>query len=106
MGIAAAMLVCGVLVGLHGISAPPPSPDIAELRAELHDVRQMLALSLMQQQSATERLRGVDWIALIDFIVETRDTDAVAQLRDLSKNPDANEAVRGRATRSLSHLGS
>ena len=167
MSIGVAMLACGVFLGLHWTSAPPPSPDIAELHAELHDVRQMLALSLMQQQSATERLRGVDWstridkpgnevvsalldtllhdpnvnvrlaavdalrrfseqeavrkatltalgdlsspllqIALIDFIVETRDTDAVAQLRDLSKNPEANEAVRGRAARSLRQLGS
>jgi len=34
---------------------------VEQLRAELHATRQMVALSLLQQQSATERLRGVSW---------------------------------------------
>jgi hypothetical protein len=41
--------------------AAPPSPELAELRSELSQTRQMVALSLMQQQSATDRLRGVSW---------------------------------------------
>jgi hypothetical protein len=166
LGIAVALLLSGVFVGFHWTPAPL-SRDAAELRVELHDARQMLALSLLQQPSASERLRGVDWstriddpgnevvsalldtlthdpnvnvrlatvdalrrfseqeavraattealsdlsspllqIALIDFMVETRHTDAVAQLSTLSKDPEANEAVRGRAAWSLRQLGS
>jgi hypothetical protein len=32
-----------------------------ELREEVRHTRQLVALSLLQQQSASERLKGVDW---------------------------------------------
>jgi hypothetical protein len=168
---AAALLVVGVLAG--GVFArllpkptPVPGADLTELRRELKDVREMLTLSLMQQQSATERLRGVSWsndidqpgsaivsalldtllhdpnvnvrlaavdalrrfsgqdsvrkgtaqaladasspllqVAIIDFMVETKDTDAAATLRRLSQDAMVNEAVRGRAVEGLERLG-
>jgi HEAT repeat protein len=31
------------------------------MRSEMHDLREMVSLSLMQQQSASERLKGVSW---------------------------------------------
>jgi hypothetical protein len=168
---AAALLVIGVLAGgvffrLLPKPAPVPGADLTELRRELKDVREMLTLSLMQQQSATERLRGVSWsneidqpgnavvsalldtllhdpnvnvrlasvdalrrfsgqdsvrkgtaraladtsspllqVAIIDFMVETKDTEAVAMLRRLSQDTMVNEAVRGRAARGLERLG-
>jgi len=62
-GFAAAMLVVGVYAGsmARTPAAEPAAPaaDLSELRRELHDMREMLTLSLMQQQSAAERLRGV-----------------------------------------------
>ena len=128
-------------------------------------MRQMLTLSLMQQQSATERLRGVSGsaqidqpgneivgalldtlmhdpnvnvrlacvdalrrfsgqdqvrrgtiqalsetsyplvqIALIDYMVETKDTGAADALRRLSEDAMVNEAVRGRAVWGLRQL--
>ena len=71
LALAASLLIVGVLVGRalpprQAQPALPPSTEIAEVRSELKDMRQMLTLSLMQQQSATERLRGVSWTAQID----------------------------------------
>lgn len=67
---AASLLIVGVLVGRAWPEAPrtqaQPQAEIAEVRSELRDMRQMLTLSLLQQQSATERLRGVNWTAQID----------------------------------------
>jgi hypothetical protein len=36
------------------------------MREELRDLRQMVTLSLMRQQSATDRLKGVSWSGQID----------------------------------------
>ena len=76
---AAAMLVIGVGIGWFaagrsGGSAfggtSPASNDstaqIAAIRNEMHDLREMVSLSLMQQQSATERLKGVTWTGQLD----------------------------------------
>jgi hypothetical protein len=149
------------------VRTPPPEPDptLVELRRELRDMRQMLMISLMQQQSATERLRGVSGsvqidqpgteivrtlletlmhdpnvnvrlacvdalrrfseqdvvrrgtvqalaessyplvqIALIDFMVETKDKDAIDALRRLSEDSMVDEAVRGRAAWGVEQL--
>ena len=49
----------GVGLGRVLTLVPSSSPEIAELRQELRDTRQMVTLSLLQQQSASERLKGV-----------------------------------------------
>src|SRR5207249_12217743 len=130
-------------------------PQLAMLREELRDMRQMVTLSLLQQQSASERLKGVSFttgteqpgsdvtvalldtlmhdpnvnvrlaciralerfnkqaavraavvqavsreasplvsIALIDFILEARDTMAIDVLRQLSEDEQRDKAVR------------
>jgi len=78
---AAAMLVIGIAIGRYGApnKARPPAAEstaaatatdsasqIAAMRSEMHDLREMVSLSLMQQQSASERLKGVSWIGQID----------------------------------------
>jgi hypothetical protein len=166
------VLIVSAFAAGHYLPRPlSPSQDalqasnLAELRGELHQMREMLTLSLIQQQSATERLRGVSGsaridqpgneivgalldtlmhdsnvnvrlacvdalrrfstrdtvrrgtiqalgessfplvqIALIDFMVETKDTSAVDALRRLSEDSMANEAVRGRAVWGLQQL--
>jgi len=161
----AAMLVLlvGIQVG-RGIR-PPTSPEVHELSQEVRDLRQMVSLSLMQQESASERLKGVSWssqldrpgdevvsalidtlmhdsnvnvrlasidalkrfadrdsvrsaaiqalgtqrsplvqMALIDFVVETREHAALSTLRQLAKDSTVNEAVRARAAWGIDHL--
>jgi RNA polymerase sigma factor (sigma-70 family) len=65
--LSAALLVIGILVGRQSETpAPPARGEIAALRQELHDMHEMVTLSLMQQQSASERLRGVGWSNQLD----------------------------------------
>jgi len=171
---AAAVLILAAYVGGRYSTRNVPAPgdalqasNLAELRGELRQMREMLTLSLMQQQSATERLRGVSGsaqidqpgneivgalldtlmhdpnvnvrlacvdalrrfsgqeqvrlgtvqalnqpsfplvqIALIDYLVETRDKAAADALRRLSEDSMVNEAVRGRAVWGLQQLKS
>jgi hypothetical protein len=65
-------MAAALLVAAAGFAAgrswPNVAPEtaIAEMRGELHGMRQMVALSLLRQESASERLRGVTWSANID----------------------------------------
>jgi hypothetical protein len=71
---AAAMLVIGIGIGWFaadrtGGTRPTPNDStaqIAAMRSEMHDLREMVSLSLMQQQSASERLKGVTWTGQLD----------------------------------------
>jgi hypothetical protein len=64
---AAALLVLGIAAGRAGRApAEQPAEDLASLRGELREMRQMLGLSLMQQQSASDRLRGVTWSSRLE----------------------------------------
>src|SRR5438128_1660478 len=63
-GIALALLAIGISAGLLSRpvpASPQPNGEISQLRGELSEMRQMVALSLMQQQSASDRLKGVSW---------------------------------------------
>ncbi len=170
-GLTLALLAAGVVAGrqyrpLTAVSQPAaPAADMAAMRTELHDMRQMVALSLMQQQSASDRLRGVSWsnqidqpdtevlnalmdtlmrdpnvnvrlaavdalkkygerlivrkgvvqalarqdspmvqVALIDYVREIQDKDAVGTLKQISLRTDANETVRKHAALALEEL--
>lgn len=158
------VLLVGIQIG-RGVK-PPSSPEVHELSQEVRDLRQMVTLSLMQQQSASERLKGVSWssqlerpgdevvsalidtlmhdanvnvrlasidalkrfadrdavrsaavqalgtqksplvqMALIDFVVETREHSALDTLRKLAGDTTVNADVRTRAAWGIDHLG-
>ena len=163
---AIAVLGIGIVIG-RGMNQPAqPDPSIAALRQELRETRQMVALSLLTQQSASERLKGVSWtgqiempgnevvaalldtlvhdsnvnvrlasidalkrfadqqnvrraaldalnrqdsplvqMALIDFMVEVNEREAVPELRRLAQDAMVDQAVRKRATWSLQQIG-
>jgi HEAT repeat protein len=63
---AAILLVAGIQVGRQMAPPPAAAPDVTALRDEVRDLRQMMTLSLMQQQSVTERLKGVSWSSQLD----------------------------------------
>lgn len=60
-------LAAAVLLVIVGYTVGRGTPDqaarheIGELRGELHGMREMVALALLQQESAVERLRGVSF---------------------------------------------
>jgi hypothetical protein len=83
----AAALVVGVGVGRYTSTPSSGAGDLAALRAEVGDLRQMVSLSLLQQQSASERLKGVAWAADLDG----SDTVVVsALLETLANDPNVN----------------
>jgi hypothetical protein len=172
MAASVAVMIIAAFAAGRSMRRQAPSPqelaqaqNLADLRVELREMRQMLTLSLMQQQSATERLRGVSGsvqidqpdneivralldtlmhdpnvnvrlaavdalrrfsqrdvvrqgtiqaladssfplvqIALIDFMVETRERAAIEALQRLAQDAAANEAVRGRAAWGVEQL--
>lgn len=57
----AALLAIGIFTGLRLAGPKPPSPDMAEIQKELASTKQLVVLSMLQQQSASERLQGVTW---------------------------------------------
>ena len=161
----AALLVLGLGAGLWLGGRERARADLAGLQDEVHHMRQLVTLSLLEQQSASERLRGVDYayrvdqsdtqvlsallhavnhdpnvnvrlaavdalrkfagnpavkgtldqsltkqesplvqLALIDFIVDTRDKAAVPTLAALERSPTADKNVKEKATWGLSLL--
>ena len=60
---ACVFLLCGFLVGRNFERKPegPSQAQMDELRNELAGTRQLVALSMLQQQSASQRLEGVSW---------------------------------------------
>ena len=86
---AAALLVSGIAIGRQTAAPGAPAADtqIAALREELGEMRQMMSLSLLQQQSAIARLQGVVSIAQI----EDPHGEVIAALVDtLMYDPNAN----------------
>jgi len=87
---AAAALVAvglGVGYGMRGYGQPPA--EVSQLREEVASMRQLVALSLMQQQSASERLRGVSWA----YQAEPSDREVLGALVT-AVNHDTNVNVR------------
>jgi hypothetical protein len=90
----AASLLLGILIGREGF-APSPHPtadaqiasDMAALRRELHNTRQLVTLSLLQQSSASERLKGISSTGHID----DPGADVIGALLDvLAHDPNVN----------------
>src|SRR5207248_11451012 len=57
----AALLAIGIFAGLRLAGPKPPSPDLAAMQSELANMKQLVVLSMLQQQSASARLEGVTW---------------------------------------------
>lgn len=162
---AAIALACLLLGVLAGVNWRGNENEIARLREEVASTRAMVALSLLQQQSATERLRGIDYsgrlasmepeivaallqavdhdasvnvrlaaidalsraagdpnvlrslttslprqdspmvqAALVDYLADAHDRQAVDALRELDAEPMLNPAVRMRTQLALRQL--
>jgi hypothetical protein len=165
VSIALACLVAGLTIGLSVRGGGSNHTEIAQLREEVANTKQLVALSMLQQESATERLRGVDYTvrmpamepgvvsalvqaaktdpnvnvrlaaidaltkvsgdpgvrrsltsslpaqespmvqaALIDYVVDARDRQALGTLKQLSQREDLNPLVKQRADRAVRQL--
>jgi len=97
LAFAMACLVIGVLVGVN-LPGRNNARNNVEL-AEVAKLREMVALSLLQQQSASERLRGVDYTGNL----QTMQPEVVAALIQAVAH-DANVNVRLAAIDALSKV--
>jgi len=87
----AAAIAVGVFSFFAGRYTAPsaPSADIASLRGEVRNLREVVALSLLDQQSASERLRGIRYSAalegtdpeVVDALARTLSNDASVDVR-------------------------
>ena len=80
----AALLLIGLFVGtqLSNRTKPAQSDEIASLHAEVASMRQLVALSMLQQQSASERLQGVSWSTREDHLDPQVQSALLRTLRD------------------------
>lgn len=160
-----ALLAIGAYMGMRVTASGSHAQELAAMHSELTNMRQLVALSLLQQQSASQRLEGVTWtrreehldpqvlsalmhtlrydpsvdvrlaaldalsrhatqpqvrssvidalqeqqsplvqVALIDQLVEWRDTQAAQHLQKLRQDPNLNPTVRQRAEWAISKL--
>lgn len=103
MGCLAVGLLCGAFfLGAPARTggAPGGSDEIAQLRKEMSGMRQLVTLSLLQQQSASERLRGVTF----SYRAEQNDMEVLgALLRTIGS--DTNVDVRLAAVDALRNFG-
>jgi len=87
-GLSLATLAIGFLAGFS-LQHRREDSQLGQLHNEVTNMRQMVALSLMQQQSASDRLKGVNWA----YRVEQPDTQVLAALL-YTVNHDPNVNVR------------
>ena len=60
---ACAVLILAAGIGTGYLVRGRDTTEVSQLRGEVYNMRQLVALSLMQQQSASDRLRGVNFLS-------------------------------------------
>jgi hypothetical protein len=98
-GFSVALLAIGFMVG-YGIDRKKDDAHVAQLREEIGSMRQLVTLSLLQQQNASERLRGVNFA----YRMEQSDTEVLSALL-FTVNHDSNVNVRLAAVDALLTFG-
>lgn len=87
--LAFAMLAAGFFGG-YAIDHRRDTNQLAQLHGEVNSMRQMVALSLLQQQNATDRLQGVSWANR----VQHSDTEVLsALLATINHDPNVNVRI-------------
>ncbi|MBS1545112.1 MAG: HEAT repeat domain-containing protein [Bacteroidetes bacterium] len=86
IGVAAAMLVAGWVAGSKW-SSPAPDSNVQQLTQQVSELKEMMLLSLLEKESATERLRAVSLTSEMDKVSD-KVTDALFQT--LNKDPNVN----------------
>jgi hypothetical protein len=87
LGGAVAVLAIGLAVGARLEPAPRGDGEVARLRTELEEMQQVVSLSLLDQASTTDRLRGVNWSTKV---AEPSRELLVNLIRTLESDPNVN----------------
>jgi hypothetical protein len=101
LGFTAAMLVFGLLLGLGVSSRQVRRGELEELRADLNSMNRAVTV-LLQHESATERLRAVNWSAteepsdvVLDALLQSARLDPNVNVRLAAVDALASYADRG-----------
>ncbi len=98
-------LFAGLVVGRPGanpnVAIPRSDPAIAQLRQEVSSMKELVMLALLQQQSASDRLRGIGW----SYRMERADDRVFVALLG-ALDSDSNVNVRLAAVDALRQFGS
>jgi len=94
---AAAMVLCGLIAGYRLNGGAGNGGELARLREEVHGLSNLLTVSLLNQESASERLKGVSLGARSDAA-----DPAIAAALAYTLNHDRNVNVRLAALDALS----
>jgi len=86
---ACAMAILMIGIGTGYLARGRDTAEVSQLRGEVSNMRQLVALSLMQQQSASDRLRGVNYA----YRVEQSDPQVLGALLT-TVNHDSSVNVR------------
>ncbi|NUO81323.1 HEAT repeat domain-containing protein [candidate division KSB1 bacterium] len=100
LGFAAAFMLLGIFIGQRFTSPSPRGGEIVQMRMDLQNMQQMVALSLLQQPSPSDRLRGVSWV----HQMQAPDQEVLnVLLQTLNEDPNVN--VRLAAAEALGLYG-
>jgi len=112
-GLASLLLVAGFFSGYVLRSSRNGHEELVSLREEVHEMRQMVTISLLKQQSASERLKGVSWSSqvsrpepeFLSTLIHTLNFDPNVDVRlasvDALSRFAGEPAVRGELIKSL-----
>ena len=89
VGFAFTMLVLGLVLGRFLSGNGENSHEVAQLRDEVRHLGNLLTVSLLQQESASERLKGVSWsqrtggndAEIVDALIQTMKYDPNVNVR-------------------------
>jgi hypothetical protein len=88
--VAASILVAGFIGGLFTQKAVlNPKTDVAELSNEVHELKQIMMLSMLENPAATERMKAVSYTQELQTV-----NDKVLDALFTTLNTDTNENVR------------
>ncbi len=86
LALAAALLLVG-FVGGYWLQRPTMQPDVLALTKEVSEMKEMMMLSLLEKESASERLRAV---SLTGDMVQVSDKITQALFQTLNHDPNVN----------------
>ncbi len=84
LAVAASLAVAGFLVGYY---LQKPSGDVTQLAQQVSEMKEMMMLTLLEKESASERLRAV---SLTSDMVEVSDKVSGALFQTLNSDPNVN----------------
>ena len=90
MAFALVFITVSFLTGRLTVNEKQPNDELTGLRAEMSDMRQLLTLSLLNQSSAIDRLRGV---SMSREITDPDEQFLSALIKRLNTDPDVNVRI-------------